>query len=251
MKKISVTIALCLFTISILNSCQNNPESTKNSEQELANQENQAPENHPPRRKGDRKGPPPGGGKGPEQTKTLEEIGGYQIGDIATDFKLKNVDETMFSLADIENAKGYIVVFTCNECPFAKMYEDRLIQLHKDFAPRGFSVVAINPNSPENESEGFEAMKLRAEEKQFPFAYLVDEGQKIYPQYGAVRTPHVFLLDAERKVQYIGTIDDNAKHAEEVKVKFLEDAIQALENGESPNPNFTKAIGCPVKAKRA
>ena len=88
----------------------------------------------------------------------------------------------------------------------------------------------------------------RAKEKAFPFAYLVDEGQKIYPQYGAVRTPHVFLLDKDRKVQYIGSIDDNAKSEKDVKEKFVENAINALENGEKPSPSITKAIGCPVKA---
>lgn len=204
----------------------------------------------------ERKGPPPGGdhkrppagGHNPEQTETLNEMKGYKIGDVATDFKLKNVDGKMFSLADIKGAKGYIIVFTCNECPFAKMYEDRLIALHKEYAPKGYSVVAINPNVEENnERESFKAMQKRAKEKKFNFVYLADTGKKIFPQYGALRTPHVFLLDKEFKVQYIGTIDDNAKSAEDVKVKFVENAIQAMEKGEKPNPNFTKAIGCPVK----
>jgi len=202
---------------------------------------------HPPHN-GDRKEPPRGGS--PEQTKTLEEIGGYSIGDVATDFNLKNVDGSMISLDHFENAKGYIVTFTCNECPFSKLYEDRLIALHNEYAPKGYPVIAINPNSPENEKEGYEAMQARANDKGFTFPYLVDEGQKIYPQYGAVRTPHVFLLDAERKVQYIGTIDDNAKSPEDVKVNYVKDAIEALEKGEQPNPNFTKAIGCPVKASK-
>ena len=92
-------------------------------------------------------------------------------------------------------------------------------------------------------------MQTRAKEKEFTFPYLVDEGQKIYPQYGAVRTPHIFLLDSERKVQYIGTIDDNARSAEKVNVKYVENAIAALEEGKKPTPNFTKAIGCPVKVK--
>ncbi len=199
----------------------------------------------------ERKGPPRGGGHSPVQTKTLEEVGGYKIGDVATDFKLKNVDGNMFSLSDIKKAKGYIVVFTCNECPFAKMYEDRLIALHNEYAPKGYSVIAINPNvSASNSRESFEAMQKRAEEKEFPFVYLADEGQKISPQYGAVRTPHVFLLDRERKVQYIGTIDDNARSAEQVKVKYVVNAIEALENNQKPDPNFTKAIGCPVKLAR-
>ncbi|QDO94562.1 thioredoxin family protein [Formosa sediminum] len=197
----------------------------------------------------DRKGPPPRGGHSPVQTETLEEAGGYLIGDVATDFALKNVDGKLFSLSDIKNAKGYIVVFTCNECPFAKMYEDRLISLHNTYASKGYSVVAINPNvSATNEKESFAAMQKRAKEKNFPFVYLADEGQKIFPQYGALRTPHVFLLDQDKTVQYIGTIDDNARSANDVKVKYVENAIKALEEGAKPNPNFTKAIGCPVKA---
>ena len=194
----------------------------------------------------ERKGPPKGG-HNPEQSKTLEEIGGYKIGDVASDFKLKNIDGKVFSLSDIKNAKGYIVVFTCNECPFAKMYEDRIIALHNEYAPKGYSVVAINPNSSaDNEKEGFEAMQNRAKEKGFPYVYLVDDA-KIYAKYGAVRTPHVFLLDKARKVQYIGTIDNNSRDAESVTEKYVENAIEALENGEKPDPDFTKAIGCPVK----
>ena len=197
----------------------------------------------------ERKGPPPGGGHSPVQSKTLDEIGGYKIGDVADDFNLKNVDGTMFSLANIKDAKGVIVVFTCNECPFAKMYEDRLIALHNTYAPQGYPVVAINPNvSENNERESFEAMQKRAKEKAFPYVYLADEEHAVFPKFGAVRTPHVFLLDKDRKVQYIGTIDDNARSAEAVKVKYVEAAIQALENGKLPDPNFTKAIGCPVKA---
>jgi len=205
-----------------------------------------AQERNGPSPQGKRSGPPPSG-HSPEQTKTLEEVGGYKFGEVGTDFKLKNVAGGMFSLSDIKNAKGYIVVFTCNECPFAKMYEDRLVELHNKYESKGYSVVAINPNSSsENEKESFEAMQKRAKEKGFPFVYLVDDG-KIYSQYGAVRTPHVFLLDKDRKVQYIGAIDNNAKSAENVTETYLENAIKALEIGEKPNPNLTKAVGCPVK----
>lgn len=255
MKRISFLIAIIGLSASVLVSCKN--EGNTSSEPSAENQHKDHKGEHPPR-DGDRKGPPHGGdrkvppkGGSPEQTKTLEEIGGYKIGDVATDFSLKNVDGSMVSLASIENAKGYIVTFTCNECPFSVLYEDRLIALNNEYAPKGYPIIAINPNSPENEKEGYEAMQTRSKEKRFTFPYLVDEGQKIYPQYGAVRTPHVFLLDAERKVQYIGTIDDNAKSPENVKVNFVKDAINALEKGEKPNPNFTKAIGCPVKASRA
>ncbi|MFB9052506.1 thioredoxin family protein [Formosa undariae] len=252
MKKVSLLLAGLVLVAGTLISCKNKSET---KEQGTTAEHNEGrPEHpeggpgHPPKDHGDRKGPPPGGDHSPVQTKTLEEIGGYKIGDVATDFDLKNVDGTQFSLSSITDAKGYIVVFTCNGCPFSKMYEDRLISLHNTYAPKGYSVIAINPNvSPDNETENYEAMQKRAEEKAFPFVYLADEKHDIFPQYGAVRTPHVFLLDAERKVQYIGTIDDNAKSAEDVKVKFVEDAIEALEHGKKPDPNFTKAIGCPVK----
>jgi len=252
MKKISIILAAVVLSTSLLVACKSEKKDKK-SEQHHQKDGDHPPhgkEGKPPHAEGDKKGPPKGG-HNPEQTKTLEEIGGYNFGDVATDFELMNVDGSTFSLANIENAKGYIVVFTCNECPFSKLYEDRLIALHSEYTPKGYSVVAINPNYSEgDEKEGFEAMQARAEEKAFPFVYLADEGQKIFPQYGAVRTPHVFLLDSERKVQYIGTIDDNAKSPENVEVNYLEDAINALEKGETPNPNFTKAIGCPVKVKK-
>ncbi|WP_158974389.1 thioredoxin family protein [Cellulophaga sp. L1A9] len=197
---------------------------------------------------GDRKGPPPGGGGSPVQTETLEELGGYKIGEKASDFSLKNIDGEMVSLKDFSSAKGYIVVFTCNECPFAKMYEDRLIALNNTYAPKGYPVIAINSNNPEDhDGESYEDMQTRAKEKGFTYPYVVDTDQKILPLYGAVRTPHVYLLDKEMNVQYIGAIDDNARDAGRVKTKYVENAIAALEKGEKPNPDFTKAIGCPIK----
>jgi len=180
---------------------------------------------------------------------SFTDHGGYHIGDTAADFRLKNVDGEMMSLEDIKDAKGYIIVFTCNHCPFSVMYEDRLIALHKKYAPMGYPVVAINPNSPEKQpADSYEAMQVRAKEKSFPFVYLFDDGQKVYPEYGATKTPHVFLLDKSRTVKYIGAIDDNARDAGSVEVKYLENAIDALEGGKRPDPATTKAIGCTIKA---
>ena len=251
MKKISVLIvAIICLSAGVLTSCKDNKEE-KGEHSEMKHDKRMRPEH------GDRKGPPPHGENGerkgpprgglPEETRTLEEIGGYMIGDTAEDFSLKNVDGSMVSLSDYKDAKGYIVTFTCNECPFSKLYEDRLIALNNTYAPKGYPVIAINSNNPSNEKEGYEAMQKRAEEKGFTFPYLVDEGQKLYTKYGAVRTPNVFLLDQDLKVQYIGTIDDNSKSPEDVKVKYVENAIAALEKGEKPNPSTTKAIGCPIK----
>jgi len=176
---------------------------------------------------------------------------GLGVGDVAPDFNLKNVDGQMYSLEGMSDVKGYIVTFTCNHCPYAVMYEDRLIDLHNRYASKGYPVVAINPNDPAAQpADGFAEMQERAEEKGFPFVYLFDDGQKVYPQYGATRTPHVFLLDADRKVRYIGAIDNNAQDAEGVTEKYLEDAIAAVEAGKDPDPNFTKAIGCTIKVKK-
>jgi len=176
---------------------------------------------------------------------------GYKVGDKATDFKLKSVDNKMYSMADYKDAKGFIVVFTCNHCPFAVKYEDRIIDLAKKYKSKGYILLAINPNDPAAQPEdSFELMQKRAKEKKFTFPYLFDEGQKIYPQYGATKTPHVFLLDKNLVVKYIGAIDDNVEDASQVKEKYLENAIAALEKGEEPTPNTTKAIGCSIKVKK-
>ncbi len=179
---------------------------------------------------------------------------GYDIGDIATDFKLKNVIGNTVSLADYKDAKGFVIIFTCNHCPYAVAYEDRIIDLDKKYAPLGFPVIAINPNDPEVvPSDSFEAMQERAKEKGFNFPYLFDEGQKIYPQYGARKTPHVYLLEHTEegnKVAYIGAIDDNYANAEKVKEAYLANAIEALIAGKRPEPSKTKAIGCSIKKQK-
>lgn len=178
--------------------------------------------------------------------------GGYQVGDIATDFALKNINDKTVSLKDFKDAKGFVVVFTCNHCPFAKAYEDRIIAIDKKYKDLGYPVIAINPNNPDvQKDDSFELMKKRAKEKGFTFPYLFDEGQKIYPQYGATKTPHVYLLQKTSKgnvVKYIGAIDDNYSDESAVKTKYLENAINSLLNNEEIAVKTTKAIGCSIKA---
>lgn len=176
---------------------------------------------------------------------------GYKVGDKATDFKLKSVDGKMYSMADYKDAKGFIVVFTCNHCPFAVKYEDRIVALAKKYKSLGYELIAINPNDPAAQPEdSFDLMKVRAKEKGFTFPYLFDEGQKVYPQYGATKTPHVFLLDKSLTVKYIGAIDDNVDDAAAVKERYLENAIASLEKNQEANPSMTKAIGCSIKVKK-
>jgi len=176
---------------------------------------------------------------------------GLAIGDTAPDFNLKNIDGKMVSLASYEAAKGYIVIFTCNTCPYSVMYEDRIIDLHNKYADQGYPVIAINPNDPSvREGDSYEKMQERATDKAFPFAYVFDAKQEIFPAYGATKTPHVFLLDKNRVVQYIGAIDNNAQDAESVSSPYVEDAIAAVVAGKKPAVAMTKAIGCGIKVKR-
>lgn len=181
-------------------------------------------------------------------------INGYEVGDIATDFSLKNVDDKMVSMADYKKAKGFIVIFTCNTCPYSVAYEDRIIELDKKYKSKGFPVIAINPNDPEaSPADSFVDMKVRAKEKGFTFPYLLDDGQKIYPQYGASRTPHVFILKRDRKklkVAYIGAIDNNSRNASKVTKRYAEDAIDALLSGKKPEKTTSRAIGCTIKTVR-
>ncbi|MFC4632927.1 thioredoxin family protein [Dokdonia ponticola] len=177
---------------------------------------------------------------------------GYAIGDIAKDIHLKNVDGTFVSYSDYPNAKGFIVVFTCNTCPFSVANENRIIALDTKYKNVGFPVIAINPNDPEIQpGDSFEAMQKRAKEKGFTFPYLLDEGQKVYPSYGATKTPHVYLLQKTEKgneVKYIGAIDDNSRNPNAVNVKYLENAVDALLSGNTIEITETKAIGCSIKS---
>jgi len=179
---------------------------------------------------------------------------GYKVGDKATDFSLKNVNGKYVSLKDYSNAKGFVVVFTCNECPYAKAYQDRLIEIDKKYKELGYPVIAINPNDPEvSNSDTFDKMVQRAKEKSFPFPYLVDEKQDIFKAYGATRTPHIFVLKKTGNdyiVSYIGAIDNNYKDAAAVTEPYLAQALDALIDGSEPKVKETKAIGCTIKVKK-
>lgn len=179
---------------------------------------------------------------------------GYEIGDVIEDFSLKNVNGSMMSLSDLGNVKGAIVVFTCNYCPYSKMYENRIIALDKKYKQMGYPIVAINPNDPEASlGDDFESMQQRAAVKEFTFPYLFDEGQNVYPKFGATKTPHVFILKKEYKefvLKYIGAIDDNARNEANVKVRYVANAVNDLLAGNELEVTKTKAIGCSVKVMR-
>lgn len=178
---------------------------------------------------------------------------GYKPGSFASDFKLKNIDGKMVSLADYPNAKGFIVTFTCNHCPYAVAYEDRIIALHNKYASKGYPVIAINPNDEvKYPADGYSKMQERAKEKSFTFPYLRDESQEVAKKYGALKTPHLYILQKDSKklsVEYVGAIDDNYEDASAVKEKYVEQAVDALLAGKPVATKSTKAIGCSIKWK--
>ncbi|AHM61223.1 alkyl hydroperoxide reductase [Flammeovirgaceae bacterium 311] len=179
----------------------------------------------------------------------------YEVGDYVADFKLRNVDGKEVSLANYANSKGLIVVFTCNTCPYAKLYEDRIIALNKQFAPKGYPVVAINPNDPSQQAgDSYQEMQKRSKEKAYDFPYLQDNTGAVAKAFGATRTPHIYILNKEAKgfkVEYIGAIDNNHKDAAAADQKYVEEAIGQLMSGKKPKTTSTKAIGCTIKWKEA
>ncbi len=167
------------------------------------------------------------------------------IGDKAADFAdIIGVDDKKHGLADYKDAKAAVVVFTCNGCPFAKTYEDRLIAIQKDYKDKGVQLVAINVNN--RPVDKLDKMKERAKKKEFNFPYLYDESQKSAKDYGAELTPEVYVLDAERKIAYMGSIDDNIEEFR-VKKSYLKEALDAVLAGKKPETTETKPKGCSVK----
>ncbi|WP_343330378.1 thioredoxin family protein [Polaribacter staleyi] len=180
---------------------------------------------------------------------TVKNNGGYQVGDTVADFRLKNIDNKMVSLSDYKDAKGFVIIFTCNHCPYSIANEDRIIALDKKYKKLGYPVIAINPNDPKaSKGDSFEDMQVRAKEKGFTFPYLYDEGQKVYPKFGATKTPHVFIVSKPAMiVEYIGAVDNSSRDADAVTEKYAEDVIDALLAGKKPSKTTTRAIGCSIK----
>lgn len=186
---------------------------------------------------------------------TVNAQTGYQVGDIATDFNLKNIDNKMVSMANYQDTKGFLVVFHCNQCPYSKAYEDRIIALDAKYAAKGFPVLAVNPNDPKiNPEDSFENMIIRAKDKKYTFPYLVDETQDITRAYGAKATPQVYLLKKTNKgliVSYIGAIDNDTEDINSGnRIRYLENAVDALLAGKEIALTQTKAIGCSIKWKK-
>lgn len=164
------------------------------------------------------------------------------------DTAMKGTDGNDHTIAGAAGDKGTLVVFTCNHCPWAKAWEERIVALGNRAAGEGIGVIAVNSNDPEAYAEdGYEAMQQRAEKLGMAFPYVVDATSDVARAFGATRTPEAFLFDASGKLVYHGTIDDNAKEPDKVEKRYLEDAVNAVMAGSAVPMAETKALGCGIK----
>ncbi len=164
------------------------------------------------------------------------------------DVRMKNVDGRELSIQDVKGPKGTLVIFTCNHCPWAKAWEQRIVDLGNAWSKKGFGVIAVNPNDPKAyPDDSFDEMQRRAKATGMTFPYVVDSTSGIARAFGATRTPEVFLFDAEGKLVYKGAVDDNAKEPEKVQHRYLADALEAVAASRQPPLAETKALGCSIK----
>lgn len=172
-----------------------------------------------------------------------------KAGDAAPSWsELPGVDDETYSFADFEEQEVLVVAFTCNSCPYAVDYEDRMIELRKKYSTEKLGIIAINVNK--KAVDRLEAMKVRAEEKGFNFPYVFDESQQSAKDYGATYTPEFFVLNKERRIVYMGAFDDDT-NADEVERNYVIEAIEAAFKGETPEVEETVAIGCRVQIERS
>ncbi|HEY7372443.1 MAG TPA: thioredoxin family protein [Polyangia bacterium] len=181
-----------------------------------------------------------------------ESTGGLALGSkvpaAVAKTKMKNVDGKMLSIADAAGKSGTLVVFTCNHCPFAKAWEERIVELGNAYAGKGIGVVLINANDPTmHADDGFDEMQARARSRGMKIPYVVDDTSAVARAFGASVTPEAFLFDKAGKLAYHGTIDDNRQDASKVKAHYLKDALDAVVAGKAPAVSETKGLGCSIK----
>jgi len=175
---------------------------------------------------------------------------GLSLGDTApmADTAMKGTDGSEHTIAGSAGEKGTLVVFTCNHCPWAKAWEERIVALGNRAAEQGVGVIAVNSNDPKVAAgDGFAEMQQRAKERGMSFPYVVDATSGVARAFGATRTPEAFLFDASGKLVYHGTIDDNAQEPDKVEKRYLADAVNAVLAGSAVPVAETKALGCGIK----
>ena len=171
---------------------------------------------------------------------------------IVKNFTLTNaVDNSQVSLNDFNGKKAVAIIFTSNYCPYSKLYEQRILDLHKNFTGKGLQILLINPNSPEkSKNDSIEKMAQKAKDKKFPFPYLADKNQQVSKQFGASKTPEAFILGKKGgsfQVVYHGAIDDNPQVPQDVTNAYVSDAVTAVLSGKAIRNTKTRPTGCVIK----
>lgn len=165
----------------------------------------------------------------------------------AADIQMQNASGDAMSLSQLKGDQGKLIVFSCNTCPYARAWEERLVAIGNEYQDQGFAVAVINSNDPQRDGESLKDMQRRVKAKGYRFAYLADANSSVARAFGATRTPEVYLFDANNKLIYQGAIDDNADNAKQVKQPYLRQALAALKTQKPINPATTKAVGCGIK----
>lgn len=166
------------------------------------------------------------------------------------DIKMLDVSGKKISLGDAKGENGLLVIFSCNTCPWVIKWEDRYVELTKTYKPKGIGVIAINSNETTfKSSDSMVKMKEHAKDNNYNFYYAMDEGSRLAREFGASKTPHVYLFDKNDELVYRGAIDDNANKARKVKKPYVANAIDAMLNGNDIKYASTKALGCGIKFK--
>jgi peroxiredoxin len=166
------------------------------------------------------------------------------------DVKMLDISGEHISLGEAKGKNGLLVIFSCNTCPWVIKWEDRYVELAKKYESKGVGMIALNSNETSFESsDSIDEMKKHAKENSYNFYYARDDGSILAREFGATRTPHVYLFDAEDQLVYRGAIDDNAKNQKKVKKPYVADAIDAMLAGNTIKYASTKALGCGIKFK--
>ena len=166
--------------------------------------------------------------------------------------KMKNVDGKLVAIADIAGKAGTLVIFTCNHCPFAKGWEERIVEMGNGYGKKGVGVILINANDPaKHDEDGFAEMQARAKTRGLQVPYVVDETSGVARAFGASVTPEAFLFDKNGKLAYHGAIDDNHKDPAKVQKRYLKDALDAVVAGRPIGAPESKSIGCGIKFRKA
>jgi hypothetical protein len=180
------------------------------------------------------------------------ELRELQIGETGPmfDYEMLNIDGNMITMDDIKGENGTLLIFSCNTCPFVHAWEDRYLEIEKLVAAHGIGMIYVNPNEDiRDKGESMEDNLHRAEMIGYTVPYTIDTDHKLADAYGATRTPHVYLMDANNVLVFRGAIDDNSRSAADVQNTYLADAIAQLIAGEEITTTTSRAIGCTIKRK--